>query len=284
VKATHPMDLPTQRIRDLPAPDEPSSFRIEDVVGADRLHELEWLQTIVWGNDKSDVVPAHIFYVAVASGGVVLAAYDGAKPIGFVLGFLGQRDGKLYHASHMLGIDPAYQSHGVGAALKWEQRDRALSQGLDVMTWTFDPLEMRNAHFNLHKLGAMSRIYRTDIYGDLNDQLNRGLPTDRLEVEWFLNRVPRAPRPLPAGAVAILSSAGDKPVLDYGAAEGAPALTIDAPANIQRLKRELPALALKWRLDQRSAFAWAFARGYYVTGFLSGAFVLERTQEFDDAD
>ena len=279
------MDAPIKNMPDLAGlqGDDTIDIVIEDVADSARFRELEQLQMRVWGSDVPDVVPSHVLYIAATTGGIVLGARDGDRTIGFVLGFLARRNGRLYHASHMLGIDPDYQGHGTGAALKWKQRDRALAQGLDLMTWTFDPLESRNAYFNLNKLGAMSRTYKTNVYGDMTDELNRGLPSDRLEVEWQLERVPRQAVSIPDGTLSILSDVGGGPALDIP--DRTPRVVrIAAPTSVQRLKREAPELALDWRLAQRSAFTWAFERGYEVTGFADGSFILEADGGLDNAN
>jgi predicted GNAT superfamily acetyltransferase len=158
------------------------------------------------------IVPGALMGVIASGGGILLAAYDrdhGDQPVGFVLGLLARRDGRLYHASHMLATDPAYQGRGIGAALERRQREAALAQGLDLMTWTFDPLIARNAHLNLHKLGAISRTYHEDYYGPMDDRFNGGLPTDRLLVEWRLDApVPPVPLSVPAPPTPILIAEG----------------------------------------------------------------------------
>jgi predicted GNAT superfamily acetyltransferase len=251
-----------------------SGIRIEDLAESEQLRTLEDLQVHVWGSGKREIVPVHVLHIVATTGGIVLGAYDGDQPVGFAIGFLARRDGRLYHASHMLGIHPAYQGQGIGAALKWAQRDRALSQGLDLMTWTFDPLESRNAYFNLHKLGVLSRTYKEDVYGELDDDLNRGLPSDRLVVEWWLRDVPRERRRAAANGAAILADQDGLPALRLEGGREERILRVAAPDSIQRIKRESPDLALEWRLAQRAALGWALARGYVVRDFLDGAFVL----------
>jgi len=253
-----------------------------------RLRAMEDLQELVWGGDYRAVVPAHMLYIVATSGGIVLGAYVDGQLAGFVLGLLAQRDGRLYHASHMLGIHPDHQGGGIGAALKWQQRERALAQGLDLMTWTFDPLEARNAHFNLHKLGVISRTYLENVYGDMADRLNQGLPSDRLYVEWSLRstfktqagrarRVPgrarQEPAPTAERMVSVLRNDAGMPVLQLDPAPGAP-LSIEVPDAIQRIKQEHPQLALRWRLALREALTWAFDHDYVVRDFVRGAYAL----------
>ncbi len=249
---------------------------IEDVHDLPRLRAMEDLQAAVWGHDNRTVVPGHLLALTAHTGGIVLGAFDGAEPVGFAFGLLGREGDRLYHASHMLGIHPRLQGGGIGAALKWRQRERALEQGLDLMTWTFDPLEARNAYFNLHKLGVVGREYREDFYGEMDDELNRGLPSDRLYVEWRLNRTSAADDRgyPPRSALSIVTSSGDRPVLAIPPQHPGLPVLIEAPRNIQRLKGQNIEIAQAWRQAQRKAFTWAFGKGYLADDFRDGAFVL----------
>lgn len=249
---------------------------IESVSDLPRLRALEDLQTLIWGNDNGTIVPAHLLQLVASTGGIVLGAFRHGQAVGFAFGLLAQHRGRLYHASHMLGVHPACQEAGIGAALKYRQREQALNRGLDVMTWTFDPLEARNAHFNLHKLGAAGRAYREDYYGAMDDVLNRGLPSDRMHIEWRLRPVsPSSTRStVPADAVSILVSRPEGPALELPSERPPGPIRIATPVNVQRLKRENMALATAWRSAQREAFRWAFAHGYMASDFVDGAFHL----------
>jgi predicted GNAT superfamily acetyltransferase len=237
------------------------------------MREVETLQLAIWGSEPSWVVPSHVLYIVAENGGILLGAEVDGKLVGFVLGFLARRGDTLFHASHILGIHPDYQQRGIGAALKWRQRERALEQGLDLMTWTFDPLESRNAYFNLHKLGTSSRTYRENHYGPMEDALNQGLPSDRLLVEWRLRDIPVSPRNGDP-ATEILSSQGGRPELHL---DGVPAdvpLAIHIPRDIQALKQEDADAALAWRLAVRQAFSWALDRGYVAADYRGDGYVL----------
>ncbi|MGH2441609.1 MAG: GNAT family N-acetyltransferase, partial [Chloroflexota bacterium] len=227
--------------------DRAPAVRIQDLSSSEHLRDLEDLQVLVWGGAPSTIVPVHVLHIVATTGGIVLGAYDGDQPVGFAFGFLGRRNGRLYHASHMLGVHPAYQGRGLGAALKMAQRERALQQGLDLMTWTFDPLESRNAYFNIHKLGVISRRYTENVYGELDDNLNRGLPSDRIVVEWWLNDVKSDRKRAPNEAVTILASYNGLPSLRLEHQYQGQDLRVDVPEDIQRVKRDSPELALEWR-------------------------------------
>ena len=255
-----------------------AAVTIAEVYGPARLAEIEELQTRAWGMDERGIVPGALMGIIASGGGILLAAYDrdhGDRPVGFVLGLLARRDGRLYHASHMLATDPDYQGRGIGAALKLRQRGVALAQGLDLMTWTFDPLIARNAHLNLHKLGTVSRTYYEDYYGPMDDRFNGGLPTDRLLVEWRLHDpVPPAPLSVSAPPTPILVDEEGAPSLRLDRApEGAP-LSVRIPGDITAIKERDPAAALEWRQALRRALSWAFAHGYVARDFGDGAYLL----------
>ncbi len=255
-----------------------TAVTIEEPREPARLIAIEDLQARAWEMEPRGIVPGALMGIIASGGGILLAAYDrdhGDRPIGFVLGLLARRDGRLYHASHMLATDPTYQGRGIGAALKRRQREVALAQGLDLMTWTFDPLIARNAHLNLHKLGAISRAYYEDYYGPMDDRFNGGLPTDRLLVEWRLNGpVPPVPLSVLAPPTPILIAQGGKPVLRLERAPAGAPLSVWVPGDSTAIKERDPAAALDWRLALRRAFSWAFAHDYVARDFSAGAYVL----------
>src|SRR6202789_1310618 len=144
------------------------------------------LQSEVWGYNDGDTIPRRVFIVAQRIGGQVLGAFDGDTMIGFAMSLPGYRDGKAYLHSHMLAVLPEYRNAGLGRRLKLAQRDDALARGIDLIEWTFDPLEIKNAHLNIERLGAISRRYAPGIYGTPSSGLQGGLPSDRLFAEWWL--------------------------------------------------------------------------------------------------
>jgi predicted GNAT superfamily acetyltransferase len=264
------MSARTEVISPVPVQDD---VVIRPIAEMSAMREVQELQVAIWGADPIWVAPSHMLYIVVASGGIVLGAYHNGRLIGFVLGLAGRANGTNFHASHMLGIHPAYQQHGIGAELKFRQRDEALRQGLDLMTWTFDPLEARNAHFNLHKLRAMTGTYVEDLYGPMDDDLNRGLPSDRLKVEWHLREERR--RNHTGSVIPIVTSNDGFPHICLEEQDGA-AVTIAVPREMQEIKRRDPDTALRWRLAIREAFQWALARGYVARDFSGGAYLLIR--------
>jgi predicted GNAT superfamily acetyltransferase len=143
------------------------------------------IQRTVWGEDIT--VPAPLFVVAKETGGQVLGAFEGARMIGFTLALAGFHEGRPLLHSHMTALLPEFQNRGIGRLLKLAQRDDALRRGITLVEWTFDPLELRNAHFNLMRLGAIVRRYIPNCYGITESPLHAGLPTDRLMAEWRLD-------------------------------------------------------------------------------------------------
>ena len=152
-------------------------------------HEFEAclnLQREVWGFNDEDLVPTRLFIVAQKIGGQVIGAFDEDRLIAFALGIPGNRNGHLYMHSHMLAVDPRYRNAGLGRRVKMVQRDDALGKGIELIEWTFDPLEIKNAWLNIEKLGAITRRYTINQYGLVSSSLQGGLPTDRLTAEWWL--------------------------------------------------------------------------------------------------
>lgn len=144
------------------------------------------LQIAVWGYSDGDVIPRRMFVVAERIGGQALGAFVDGIMVGFAMGLPGYRDGRSYLHSHMLAVLPEFRNAGLGRRLKLAQREDAVARGFALMEWTFDPLEIKNAHLNLHRLGAICRRYQPDFYGASSSPLQAGLPTDRLYAEWWL--------------------------------------------------------------------------------------------------
>jgi predicted GNAT superfamily acetyltransferase len=144
------------------------------------------IQESVWGYDPTDLVPWRVFMLATKIGGQVLGAYVDGTMAGFAMALAGIRNGRPYLHSHMLGVLEEYRNLGLGQKLKLAQRDEALGRGIELMEWTFDPLEIKNAYMNIAKLGAVVRRYAPNFYGASSSPLQAGLPTDRVYAEWWL--------------------------------------------------------------------------------------------------
>ncbi len=228
------------------------AIRIETLTGLGEFQRCVDLQLAVWGYDGGDVVPRKMFRVAERIGGMVLGAYAGETMVGFAMALPGFRDGAAYLHSHMLAVLPERRNQGIGRSLKLAQREVALARGIERMEWTFDPLEIKNAHLNIAKLGAIARRYERDIYGSSSSPLQGGLPTDRVYAEWWL-RSPRVEAAVRGDAL---------PETDMMA-------EVDVPAAIYRWKQdeaERPrALAVQRR--NREALEKYFSQGLAVVGY-----------------
>lgn len=163
---------------------------IRELKTDDEMRSCHGLQQRVWGSSELEVVPHHIFVVAHRVGGQVLGAFDGNEMVGFVLAFPARQKEHHYLHSHMTAVLPEYQGGGIGKQLKLAQRQNALDRGFDLIEWTFDPLQLGNANFNISHLGAIAREYLTNVYGSTTSRLDAALPTDRLVAEWWI-RDPR---------------------------------------------------------------------------------------------
>ena len=177
-----------------------SPIHIESFTELEQFDHCVALEEAIWGYDPADMIPRRVFLLASRIGGQVLGAFDSdnpdAAPIGFAMALPGYRNGHAYLHSHMVGVLPEHRNRGIARALKLAQREDALARGIDLMEWTFDPLEIKNAHLNIAKLGAIVRRYRHNFYGPSSSPLQGGLPTDRVYAEWWLRskRVERALR------------------------------------------------------------------------------------------
>jgi len=155
----------------------------------DSMEELQAcvaLQKEVWNFDDVDLVPLRMFVVSRKIGGQTIGAFDGSELVGFAFSIPGTRSGHSYLHSHMLAVRSRWRNYVLGRRLKLAQRDDALQRGFDLLEWTFDPLEIKNAHLNLARLGAITRRYSVNHYGYSSSPLQGGLPTDRLVAEWWL--------------------------------------------------------------------------------------------------
>lgn len=165
---------------------ETGKIEIRPLTTLEQFERCVVLQLEVWGYSDGDLIPRRVFLVAQKIGGQVLGAFDGDAVVGFAMSWPGYRNGHSYLHSHMLAVLPQYRNHGLGRSLKLAQRDDAIARGFDLMEWTFDPLEIKNAHLNIARLGAIVRRYQPDFYGPSSSPLQGGLPTDRLYAEWWL--------------------------------------------------------------------------------------------------
>jgi predicted GNAT superfamily acetyltransferase len=211
--------------------------------------EAVQLQKRIWGFDDIELLPARLFVVAIKVGGQAFGAYDGGRMIGFLISIPGLKPGGgWYLHSHMLGVLPDYRNRGVGRMLKLKQRDDALARGIQLIEWTFDPLELKNAFFNMERLGTIVRRYVENQYGTTTSPLHGGLPTDRCVAEWWL------------------SSPHAESVLAGRLPERAVAERIEVPADVDIIRREEPRRAREIQKALGERLKDCFGRGLAVIG------------------
>jgi len=233
-----------------------SDVRIREIDDVAEMRAVEELQKEVWGIPDLDVVPMTHLVAAKEAGGVLIGAFDGSTLVGFVYGFPSFERGQLAHHSHMLAVKPAYRNFDLGRRLKFAQRDHVMAQGIELISWTFDPLQSLNAHFNFNKLGVIADRYLPDFYGQEAASFLHQTGTDRLWVSWFVSGERKEP------------IAGEDQIV------------IEIPSNINELMQHSPEAALKWRAETRRAFMDALKAGYVVTSFVRdqarGKYLLNR--------
>jgi len=256
----------------------PSDVQIRDLTSAEDLRAIEQLQRIVWGMSDLDILPATMLVAAIEVGAVLVGAFVEDYLAGFAFAFPGLDHGQLTLHSDMLGIDPAYRNLDLGYRLKLAQRDRALSNDITQITWTFDPLQSLNAYFNLAKLGVVSDTYKIDFYGETSSFLHQ-LGTDRLWVRWQLQServISRLEKSVVREDIAALADKYDflvkakddlSPETKTSGKLENQHLLIEIPADINVIIRDDLSLALSWRDAVRWAFTGALAAGYIVDDF-----------------
>jgi predicted GNAT superfamily acetyltransferase len=244
--------------RELPVSNVADKIEIRKIVSIPDMEACVQLQQAVWQFRDLDIIPRRMFAVANAVGGQVLGAWAADQLIGYALAIPGLRDGRPYFHSHMLAVAPEYRNRGVGKMLKLAQREDALVRGIELIEWTFDPLEIKNAFFNIEKLGAIVRRYTPDFYGASTSPLHGNLPTDRLHAEWWLD----------TARVRLLI-----------AGEGLPTYSINGTITVTNSRagssgtlHPLTPLALESLMKLRREFTTAFSAGLTVLRFqnLSG--------------
>jgi predicted GNAT superfamily acetyltransferase len=213
---------------------------IRELSTENELREAVALQKTIWGFEDADLLPFRMFVVATKIGGQLLGAYDADRMIAFCLSIPGLKPGgKPYIHSHMLGVLPEYRNAGVGRRLKLRQKKDALARGIDLIEWTFDPLEIKNAWFNIERLGAIVRRYVRNQYGVSTSHLHGGIPTDRCVAEWWIGQ--------PRQTAKVVER-------------------IEVPADIETARAR--------QTDIANQFEEAFARGLAVVGMEGSSYLL----------
>src|SRR5919108_4707506 len=228
-----------------------AEIEIRKCRGLEELKACVAMQKEVWNFSDEDLIPLRMFVVAEKIGGQVIGSFLRGELIGFALSIPGSRSGHPYLHSHMLAVRESHRNSGLGRKMKLAQRDDALARGIELIEWTFDPLEIKNAYLNIERLGAISRRYNINQYGMSSSPLQGGLPTDRLVAEWWLR------------------SRRVESVLNGNQTKIASQESIEVPAEIYAWKAS-PTERERARQVQsrnREEFLQAFASGLAVLGY-----------------
>jgi len=243
-------------------PDRKSHIEIRQLFSLDEFTEVLNLQKSIWGFPDIELLPLRFLVVVSKVGGHVFGAYDAGRMVGFCFAIPGVKPtGRAYLHSHMLGVLSEYHNSGIGRRLKLRQREEALGRGIALMEWTFDPLELKNAFFNIERLGAIVRRYSENQYGVTASPLHGGLPTDRCVAEWWLD------------------SARVRRIVDGERLAHNPVERISYPADIAAIRSEDRTAAREIQRANGRLLHDAFARGLAATGFerteTHGTYLLE---------
>jgi predicted GNAT superfamily acetyltransferase len=240
----------------------PSDIEIRHCNTLEEFEECVRLEHITWGPELAE--PTGMFVVARHTGGQVFAAYDGTKMVGFTLALVGTRAGRIFLHSHQTAVLPEYRDRGIGRSLKLFQRDDALRRGINLVEWTFDPLELKNAYFNFVRLGAVARRLIPNCYGITLSPLHSGIPTDRLVAEWWLDSA--RVKAILEGESSMANPIGNvvsnltSNLISKGLTERIP-----LPSNIGDIKSQDPEAAIRIQAGLRGQLQKAFAKGQVAT-------------------
>ena len=267
-----------------------SDIQIRDLTTIDEFRQVVALERAIWGyTDLGDLVTVPVFIFTVHRGATLIGAFEtSGRMVGFAYAVIGIKDGRPMQWSHMAGVLPEFRG-GLGFRLKLVQRERALAQGLDLIEWTFDPLQAMNAHFNFAKLGGIAEEYAANFYGESTSALHRGTPTDRLVLSWKISE-PHVIRRLEQtpGLRARAHEVSEAPIVNSTRMDGSwrevtainlaledRRVWIEIPTGFTDMQQHAPERALRWRLDLRQMFEAYFAKGYRAVDF-----VLQRENGF----
>ncbi|WP_261130516.1 GNAT family N-acetyltransferase [Bacillus sp. Marseille-Q3570] len=270
-----------------------SSIKIHNLQTADELEAVRKLEALVWSVEES--VPVTQTLAAVKNGGFILGAFLGDVLVGFQYSFPGFDGQKIYLYSHSLGIHPDCRRMGIGEMLKIAQKETALQKGHDLIKWTFDPLETVNGNLNLHKLGGSCSVYIEDAYGEIPDELNAGIPSDRFLVEWWIKRPGLS---ISEGSVDDIPSTIQTGYRNDCLVPGQidlncknTNLLVPVPGNFQELKQKNFSLALDWRETTRMVFTNYISQGWIVIDLLKNPqqqdsfyYLMEKRVQGDSTD
>jgi predicted GNAT superfamily acetyltransferase len=259
-----------------------SAVTYRDLTTLEDYAQVVELERLIWGPGYDDVVPVSILAITVLRGGILIGAFSGARMVGFVYSLPGIKHARAMQWSHMLGVLEAHRNDGTGRQLKLLQRERTLAMGLELIEWTYDPMQALNAHLNFTKLGVIVEEYEENVYGTSSSPLHRGNPTDRFVAEWWIAK-PHVERRLQGGGAA-LTLRTDEIVEAPTANRAVPAaewhicedvnlaldtrrVRVEIPMQFTEMMARAPENALQWRLATREIFRTYFGRGYRAVDF-----------------
>jgi predicted GNAT superfamily acetyltransferase len=270
---------------------------IRDVQGFAEIQQVEEVEREVWVLADLDITPTTLLVAIKEAGNILIGAFDGRRMAGFALGFWGRENGRYTIHSHMLAVREEYRDRDLGFRLKLAQRERALAMGAREMTWTFDPLQSRNAHLNFAKLGVVSESYRVDFYGPQTSSILHQNGTDRLWVRWPLasRRVEQRAKGNGSRAEMLDTLTHLQPMVSFNA-KGRPErddlqealarqrIAIEVPSDILSIEKNDAGLAREWREATRWGFSEAVKAGFFVAEFCNlirgrqgpGAYILQK--------
>ena len=256
---------------------------IRDLTTIDEFRQVVALEQAIWGyTDTADLVTVPVFIFTVHRGATLLGGFEpSGRMVGFAYAVMGMKDKRPMQWSHMAGVLPEFRG-GLGYRLKLAQRERALSQGLDLIEWTFDPLQAMNAHFNFAKLGCVADEYAANFYGESTSALHRGTPTDRLVASWRIAEAHVVRRLEQSSALRARShDVSAAPIVNPTELDGQwrkvssidlsrddRRVWIEIPTGFTEMQQQAPDRALQWRMDLRQMFEAYFARGYRAVDFV----------------
>ncbi|MGX6445873.1 GNAT family N-acetyltransferase [Neobacillus sp. K501] len=251
-------------------------IEIRSLHQVEELEEVRKLESKIWG--ENDSVPTHQTLTAVKNGGLVLGAYYGEQLVGFQYSFSGFNGKSAYLCSHILGTDKSFRNKGIGEKLKLAQREEALKLGYSLITWTYDPLESINGYLNIAKLGGVCSVYIENCYGEMEDLLNNGIPSDRFLVEWQIQQeesfqsrgqeveldvlvknsliqweIDKEGLPFPSSILPLPKQFGKA--------------FVAIPKDFRTIRETNIETAIAWRMKTRDIFTQLFQQGWQVTGF-----------------
>ncbi|MEQ8677284.1 MAG: hypothetical protein RLP44_02295 [Aggregatilineales bacterium] len=253
------------------------------------------LETKIWHMEGGDAVSPHTMHAVSHNGGSIIGAEREGDMVGFVFGFPAYKNGKVYLWSHIAGTIDVYRGQGIGVQLKLEQRRWAIANGYDLIGWTFDPMQRGNANFNLRRLGAICTSYGENVYGDMQDGLNKGMKSDRFKAAWMLNdprvvaiadgdTLPFATQNFDDSLFLLRRDANGSLLQAETLPADAPFCFVEIPQHLAMLKRENLELARAWQLALRSSVQMALAEQYAVVDFITQDercfYVLQRQHNF----